>query len=211
VEKGTIIGVAKDFHTSSLHDPMAPVIIECHPDWTWLYYIRIDGKNTAQTISGLEKIYKQMVPGYSMDYTFQDKQYEYTYRSEQQIQSLVNWFAFFAIFISCLGLFGLTMFTVERKTKEIGIRKVLGASVTSIITLISKQFIALIVIAIIAGAFPAWYFMNDWLQQYAYRVNIQLDVFIMAGSIALFIAFTTIAVLALKAANANPSKSLRTE
>lgn len=209
--KGTIIGVAKDFHTASLHDPMAPVIIDCHSDWTWLYYVRIDGKNTAQTIAGIEKIYKQLAPGYSLDYTFQDKQYETTYRSEQQIQTLVNWFAFFAILISCLGLFGLTLFTVERKTKEIGIRKVLGASITSIIALITKQFIVLIAIAIIIGVFPAWYFMNDWLQQYAYRVSIRPDVFIMAGGIALLIAFVTIAALALKAANANPSKSLRTE
>lgn len=209
--KGTIIGVAKDFHIESLHNAITPVIMECRPDWTWLYYIRTDGQNTQQTLSGLEAVYKKMAPGYVFDYTFQDKEYERTYRSEQQIGTLVNWFAFFAVFISCLGLLGLTVFTVERKTKEIGIRKVLGASIPGIVSLISKQFLVLIVAAIIIAIAPAWYFMNDWLQNYTYRTDIGWEVFLLAGGIALLVALLTISALAIKAGMANPVKSLRAE
>lgn len=209
--KGTIIGVAKDFHIESLHNPIAPVIIECRPDWTWLYYIRTDGRNTQQTLSGIEAVYKRMAPGYIFDYTFQDKEYERTYRSEQQIGTLVNWFAFFAVFISCLGLLGLTVFTVERKTKEIGIRKVLGASIPHIVSLISKQFLVLIVIAIIIAIAPAWYFMNEWLLNYTYRVQIGWSVFLLSGGFALLVALLTVSMLAIRAGMANPVKSLRAE
>jgi putative ABC transport system permease protein len=145
------------------------------------------------------------------DYNFQDKEYERLYRSEQQIGTLVNWFSFFAIFISCLGLLGLTIFTVERKTKEIGIRKVLGASVVNIISLISKQFIWLILLAFVFSIVPAYFFMNNWLQNYAYRTNLSWWVFGIAGGIVVLIALLTVSVMAIKAAMANPVKSLRTE
>jgi putative ABC transport system permease protein len=173
--------------------------------------VRIDGKNPQQTIAGLEAVYKIMAPGYLFDYTFQDKEYENLYRSEQQIGTLVSWFAFFAIFISCLGLMGLTTFTVERKTKEIGIRKVLGASVGDIVALISKQFLVLIVLAIAIAMAPAWYFMNSWLQDYTYRTELGWWVMALAGGISLLVAFITISALAVKAAMANPVKNLRTE
>ena len=159
----------------------------------------------------MEKIYKQMAPGYSLNYTFQDKQYESTYRSEQQVQTLVNWFAFFAIFISCLGLLGLTVFTVERRTKEIGIRKVLGASAANIAAMISAQFLALIVLAVVIAVPPAWYFMNNWLQNYTYHTAISGWMLLFAGGTALMVALLTICTLAVKAAMANPVKSLRTE
>ncbi len=209
--KGTVIGVAKNFHIESMHTPVAPVIMECRPDWTWLYFVRMDGKNVQQTISGLESVYKKMAPGYLFDYTFQDKEYENLYRSEQQIGTLVNWFAFFAIFISSLGLLGLTTFTVERKTKEIGIRKVLGASVTDIVALISKQFLVLIVLAIAIASTPAWYFMNNWLQNYSYRIEMGWRIIGIAGGISLLIAFLTISIQAIKAALVNPVKNLRAE
>jgi ABC-type antimicrobial peptide transport system permease subunit len=125
--KGTIIGVTKDFHFESLHSPIAPVIINCRPEWTWLYYARLKGNNIQKTIKELETAYLKLAPGFIFDYNFQDKEYERLYKSEIQTGKLVNWFAFVAIFISALGLLGLTAYTVERKTKEIGIRKVLGA------------------------------------------------------------------------------------
>ncbi len=209
--KGTVVGVAKDFHIESMHTPIAPIIMGCRPDWTWLYFVRMDGKNVPQTISGLENVYKKMAPGYLFDYSFQDKEYETLYRSEQQIGTLVNWFAFFAVFISCLGLLGLTTFTVERKTKEIGIRKVLGASVADIVALISKQFLVLILLAIGIASVPAWYFMSNWLQAYSYRIEMGWWFIALAGGMSLAIALLTISVQAIKAGMANPVKNLRTE
>ncbi|MGB4845956.1 MAG: FtsX-like permease family protein, partial [Ferruginibacter sp.] len=194
-----------------MHNPINPVIIQCRPDWTWLFYVRTDGKNTQQTIADLEKIYKRIAPGYVFDYNFQDSEYERLFRSEMQIGKLVNWFAFFAIFISCLGLLGLTVYTVERKTKEIGIRKVLGASVISIVSLVSKQFMLLILLAFVIAIVPAWYFMNNWLQDYTYRINIGWWIFVVAGGMALLGALVTISFQAIKAAMSNPVKSLRTE
>ncbi|HEU4633540.1 MAG TPA: FtsX-like permease family protein, partial [Flavisolibacter sp.] len=209
--RGTIIGVAKDFHIESMHTAVAPIIIECRPDWTWLYYVRIDGNNVQKTIKGLADVYKQMAPGYLLDFTFQDKQYEQLYRSEQQVGTLVNWFAFFAIFISCLGLLGLTIFSVERRTKEIGIRKILGASVADIVTLVSKQFLALVLLSITLAIAPAWYFMNNWLQDYAYRIDMGWWTVAIAAGISLVVAFLTISAQAVKAALTNPVKNLRTE
>ena len=209
--KATIAGVVKDFHFESLHNPIAPAIIMCRPDWTWLMYVRTDTKDVQRTLKGMENVYKAMAPGFVFDYNFQDKEYDRLYRSESQIGTLVNWFAFFAIFISCLGLLGLTAYTVERKTKEIGIRKVLGASVTNIMTLVSKQFVGLVVLASLIAIMPAYYFMNNWLQQYAYRIELHWWIFIVAGTMVLVVALLTVSFQAIKAAIANPVKSLRTE
>lgn len=209
--KGRIVGVVEDFHIESLHQPIAPVIIECRPGWTWLYYVRLSGQNIQQALQGIEKVYKQFAPGAVFEYEFQDKEYENLYRSELQVGTLVNWFAFFAIFISCLGLLGLTVFTVERKRKEIGVRKVLGASVVQIVSLVSKQFILLVLLSVVLASVPAYYFMNDWLQAYTYRVSISWWVFGIAGGIACGVALCTICFHAVKAAMANPVKSLRTE
>jgi predicted permease len=209
--KGTIVGVCKDFHFESLHNPVGPLIFECRPDWTWLYFVKMDGKNVQQTIKGLETTYASLAPGFTFDYNFQDKEYERLYRSEEKIGTLVNWFAFFAIFISCLGLLGLTLFTIERKTKEIGIRKVLGAPVFSIVSLISKQFLLLVSLAIVISVAPAWYFMNKWLQQYAYRYEMNIGLIIVAGLSVMAITAFTISLLAIKASLINPVKSLRSE
>lgn len=209
--KGTIVGIVKDFHFESLHNPIAPAIISCRPNWTWLMYVRVDGKHMEETLKGVETVYKSMAPGFVFDYNFQDKEYERLYRSELQIGTLVNWFAFFAIFISCLGLLGLTIYTVERKTREIGIRKVLGASVASIIALVSKQFIWLILLAIAIAMLPAYFFMKTWLQNYAYRTSLNWWIFGMAGGIVLLIALLTVCIMSIKAAISNPVSTLRSE
>lgn len=209
--KATVAGVVKDFHLESLHNPIAPVIIQCRPDWTWAMYVRTDGKNTEKTLKGIEEVYKSFAPGFVFDYNFQDKEYDRLYRSEQQIGTLVNWFTFFAIFISCLGLLGLTSYSIERRKKEIGIRKVLGASVTSIASLVSKQFVVLVFIAILLAVLPAYYFMNNWLNEFAYRISISWWMFAGAGAAALFIALITVVSQTVKAAVSNPIKSLRTE
>ncbi len=209
--KGTIVGVCKDFHFESMHTPVGPVIFECRPDWTWLYYIRLDGRNTQETLEKLGKVYSSFAPGYTLDYNFQDKEYERLYRSEVKIGTLVNWFAFFAVFISCLGLLGLTTFTIERKTREIGIRKVLGASVLHIVSMISGQFLVLVLVAVLIAFIPAWYYMNEWLSQYAYRYTINGWLFGIAGLLVLVLAAITISLQAIRAAWVKPVKSLRSE
>jgi predicted permease len=209
--KMKIVGVAKDFHFESMHRAINPLVIMCKPEWTWLFYVRATGNNMPQVLKGIEETYAKLAPGFVFDYNFQDKEYERLYRSEQQIGTLVNWFSFFAIFISCLGLLGLTIFTVERKTKEIGIRKVLGASVWRIVIMICKQFLGLVLLAVIIAAIPAWYFMNSWLQDYTYRVSIDWKVFAVAAIVAISVAVITVGLNAVRAAFSNPVKSLRTE
>jgi putative ABC transport system permease protein len=209
--KVVIAGVVKDFHFESLHNPVAPAVIMCRPDWTWLMYARLDAKNIPATIAGIEKVYQRFAPGFVFDYNFQDKEYERLYRSEQQVGTLVNWFAFLAVFISCLGLLGLTVYMVERKKKEIGIRKVLGASVAGITTLVSKQFIWLVVLSIAIAAGPAYYCMHNWLSGFAYHIDISWQVFVLSGVLVAITAMLTVGLQALSAAIANPVKSLRTE
>lgn len=209
--KMTIVGVAKDFHFKSLHSNIEPAIIMCKPEWTWMMYVRTSGQNMPQLLKSMEAVYAKFAPGFVFEYNFQDKEYDKLYRSEQQVGSLVNWFSFFAIFISCLGLLGLTIFTVERKTKEIGIRKVLGASVLSIVTMLCKQFVLLVLIAVLIAAVPAWYYMNNWLQDYSYRITIDWKIFVVAGLAAVVLALVTVGLNAIKAAFANPVQSLRRE
>lgn len=209
--KGPIVGVTRDFHFESMHNPIGPVIIQCKPEWTWLFYVRTDGRDIQQTLRGLEDVYKRMAPGTVFDYTFQDKEYERLFRSESQIGTLVNWFAFLAIFISCLGLLGLTIYTVERKMKEIGIRKVLGASVPAIVRLLSKELLLLVGISALI-AFPlAWWAMQSWLADFAYRISVSWWIFLAAGLLAASIALLTIGVQAIRAALSNPIESLRNE
>jgi len=209
--RGTIVGVVKDFHFESLHQEIAPVIITCRPDWTWLYYVKTDGVSPQQTIAGLERVYKDLAPGAVFEYNFQDKEYDRLYRSEQQMGVLVNWFAFLALFISSLGLLGLSIFTVERKTKEIGIRKVLGAHWSQIVHLLSKEFIVLVGIAGILAIPLGYFLMNKWLNGYAFRVDLDWWVFVLAGAVALLITLFTVSLQAIRAASVNPVSSLRSE
>lgn len=209
--RGTIVGVVKDFHFESLHQAIAPVIITCRPDWTWLYYVKTDGADPKQTLAGLEKVYKDMAPGAVFEYNFQDKEYDRLYRSEQQMGVLVNWFSFLALFISSLGLLGLSIFTVERKTKEIGIRKVLGAHWTQIVQLLSREFLVLVILAAFIAIPLGYLLMNSWLDGYAFRVNLEWWVFVLAGAVALIITLFTVSLQAIRAASVNPVSSLRSE
>ena len=208
--KGTIIGVAKDFHISTIHGAIEPIIIQPR-SWTWTYYVRIDGQNTPGILSRIAKVHKSRVPEWPLDFKFMDQEYESMYKSEMQIGQLAKWFSILAIFISCLGLFGLVSLAAIQRTKEIGIRKVLGANVSNILTLLSKDFLKLVLIASII-AFPlAWWAMSSWLQDFTYHISIEWWVFAVAGISALFIAILTVSFQAIKAAISNPVKSLRTE
>lgn len=208
--KGTIIGVVKDFNFKSLKEDISPLIF-----FSWrkgyMLYVRTTAKDAQQAIAAVEKQYKKYAGDIPFSYNFVDKQFEAKYKSDVRAGILFNVFAGIAIFISCLGLFGLATYTAQVKTKEIGIRKVLGASVTGIVQLISKDFLSLVIIAIIIAIPVASWAMNKWLQDFAYRINVLWWIFIVAAVIALIIAFATISIQAIRAAIANPVKSLRTE
>jgi putative ABC transport system permease protein len=164
-----------------------------------------------ETLAQLEQVHQRLNPAYPFDYQFLDQNFERQYRSETVIGKLANWFAFIAILISCLGLFGLAAFTAERRTKEIGIRKVLGASVGNIVGLLSKEFVRLVLIAFVITSPLAWYALRQWLQDYPYRIDLEWWMFALTGGAALLIALLTVSYQSIKAALGNPVKSLKSE
>jgi len=205
-----VVGVVKDFNYSSMHDKVGPLIIELGDNWGSMA-LRINSKNISSVINQVESKWNSFVPGQPFSYTFMDNDFNNIYNAEQRTGKLFITFAVFAIFIGCLGLFGLVTYAAEQRTKEIGIRKVLGAKVGGIVAMLSKDFAKLVLIASLV-AFPvAWWAMNKWLQSFAYRISISLWVFAIAGITAIMIALITVSFQALKAALANPVKSLRTE
>lgn len=210
-DKGPVIGVLKDFHMQSLHGAIEPMIIKYRSEWSSYVLVRTEAGKTADAIAALETSYKKFNPRYPFKYEFEDENYRQLYKNEMMVGQLANYFAVLGIFISCLGLFGLAMFIAEQRTKEIGVRKVLGASVTNIVGMLSKDFLKLVMIAAII-AFPlAWFAMNKWLQNFAYRVELSWWIFLVAGATAMFIALITVSFQAIKAAIANPVKSLRNQ
>jgi ABC-type antimicrobial peptide transport system permease subunit len=210
--KGPIIGVVKDFNFRSLHEPIRPIIIHLDEKNIWgRILVRTDAGKTHEALSGLEKFCKQLNPRFPFTYEFADEDYLKQYKSEQVTGKLGRYFAGLAIFISCLGLLGLVIFSAEQRTKEIGIRKVLGASVASVFALLSKDFVMLVLIAILIATPVAWWAVNNWLLSFEYRVDLHWWMFAAAGVVAIIIALTTISFQAIKSAFANPIKSLRTE
>lgn len=211
-KKGTIVGVLKDFHFNSLHTPINPLVLRLGEDITWgAALVRTESGKTKEALASLEKVCKQLNPKFPFSYKFSDEEYAKLYKSEQVVSQLANYFAFLAIFISCLGLLGLVMFTSEQRTKEFGIRKVLGASPVSLFNLLSKEFLILVLIAMLIASPLAWLAMNSWLQDFAYKISISWWMFVVAGITAIIIALVTVSFQAIKAAVANPVKSLRTE
>jgi len=211
-KRGTIIGVVKDFHFNSLHEKINPLVLSLNENMKWgKALIRTEPGKTNEALTSLEKICKQLNPKLPFTYQFSNEEYAKLYRSEQVVGQLANYFAFLAIFISCLGLLGLVMFTAEQRTKELGIRKVLGASPVTLFNLLSKEFLQLVLIAMVIASPLAWLAMNSWLQNYAYKVAISWWMFVIAGIAAIAIALATVSFQAIKAALANPVKSLRTE
>ncbi|KAA0989608.1 ABC transporter permease [Dyadobacter aurulentus] len=212
-KKGKIIGLMKNFHIGSLHVPIEPLILSLQPaKSSWgVALIRTEAGQTETAIKNIEKLYKRYNPGVPFKYHFADEEFGRQYKAENVVSKLANYFAFLAIFISCLGLFGLAAFTAEQRTKEIGVRKVLGASVTNLVGMLSADFVKLVGIAAVI-AFPlAWYFMKSWLEKYAYRIDIEWWFFVVAGIAALIIALVTVSFQAIKAALMNPVKSLKSD
>ncbi len=209
--EGQIIGVVKDFHLRSLHEPITPLILAFQPLNASFWVIRTEAGKTQEAIASLKKIYTQYDTPYPLEYTFMDETYEQRYKSEMIIGKLVNVFAVIAIFISCLGLFGLATFTAEQRTKEIGVRKVLGASLMSIMALLSKDYLKLIILAFLIICPIAYYIGEKWLEQFAYRISISWWIFMLTGIVSVIIALLTISIQTAKAASANPTDSLRIE
>jgi ABC-type antimicrobial peptide transport system permease subunit len=207
-----IVGVVKDYIYGDLYGSPDPVLFSCSSKEATLMYVRTKPQqNIEQVLAKMEAVMKKYNAAYPFEYSFVDDQFNRQFTAEMLIGKLSRIFAVLAIIISCLGLFGLSAYTAERRTKEIGIRKVLGAGVANITGLLSKEFIQLVFLSSVI-AFPvAWWAMNNWLQNYAYRVNINWWVFIAAGIVAIVIALGTISFQAIKAAVANPVKSLRSE
>lgn len=211
-QHGKIIGVLKDFHFSSLHETIEPLIIRFSENQNWgTILVRTEAGKTKQALAELEKVCKELNPKYPFTYQFSDQEYARLYNNEQLVSKLSNYFAFLAIFISCLGLFGLATFTAEQRTKEIGVRKVLGASIPNIVALLSTSFLKPVTVAMLIGFPVSWYVMNEWLQKFAYKINIGWWMFALAGSLVIGISLLTVSYQSIKAAIANPVKSLRTE
>ncbi|GAB3321043.1 ABC transporter permease [Larkinella ripae] len=208
---GKIIGLLKDFHFNSLHEPIRPLIIRLADNHYGSLLIRTQPGQTAQALASIETFCKKINPTFPFTYSFVDTDYQMTYKSETVVGKLATLFAGLAIFIACLGLFGLAAFVAEQRTKEIGVRKVLGASVASVVALLSRDFLKLVVIAILLASPVAWYVMQHWLQGFAYQIEIGWWVFALAGFLSVGIALLTVSFQSIKAALMNPVRALRSE
>jgi len=209
---GSIIGIAKDFNFNSLHHKIETLTMEVKREWGYSELsVKIDATHPKEALNYIQGVWTKMIPDLYFDYTFLDDHFAKMYQSDRQMSVVMSVLAGLAILIACLGLFGLAAFTAQRRTKEIGIRKVVGASIFQVTVLLSKDFLKLVLISFIIASPIAWFGANKWLQDFAYRVNVSVWVFIIAGFAALLIALLTISFQSIKAAIVNPVKSLRTE
>ncbi|HMI78496.1 MAG TPA: FtsX-like permease family protein, partial [Ferruginibacter sp.] len=208
---GPVVGVVKDFHFSSLHDPIGPLLIFLGREYSRTFMVRIGGQNTKEILGGIEMMWKQRVPNRPFNFHFLNDDYDKLYLSEQRTSVLFSVAAGLAIVLACLGLFGLAAFTTVQRTKEIGIRRVLGANISSITLLVTKNFLQLVCIAILIAAPLAWWAANKWLEDFAFRIPVQVYIFIITALVTMLIALCTAGFHSVKAALTNPVKSLRTE
>jgi putative ABC transport system permease protein len=206
-----IVGVVGDFHFQSLHEKVKPLLILLRPQWTNRFVIKLAAEREKTAIAGLEQLYRQFNPGWSFGYSFMDESYQALYVSENRVSVLSRCFAGLAILISCLGLFGLAAFTAQRRNKEIGIRKVLGASVGGVVLLLSREFLRLVLVAMLISFPLAWWATSQWLKTFAYRIDIGVGIFTAAGAFIILITILTISFQSIRAALANPAKSLKAE
>lgn len=208
-----IVGVVKDFHFKGLHSTIESYgFLRSRSSSAFNYLIAYTkGSNMQNTLSSIAASWQKLNPDEPFEYSFLDQDFQKNYLAEDRLASIIRYFTIVAIFISCLGLFGLATFTAEQRTKEIGIRKVLGANVSGLVALLSKDFLILVFIALLIASPIGWYIMHQWLQDFAYRVDVSWWIFVVAGCLALLIAFLTISIQAIRAATANPAKNLRTE
>lgn len=210
-EEREIIGVVKNFHFQSFRTEVNPLFFRLEPVYVWRAFVRIESANITNTLAQIEDIYKSFNVNYPFDYNFMDEQYASLYRSEMRVGALARYFSIIAIFISCLGLFGLSAFTAEQRAKEIGVRKVLGATVRSLVLLLSGDFTKLVLISIAISIPVSWWLMQKWMADFAYSAGIEWWIFGVAGVAALIIAWLTVSWQSIKAALMNPVKSLKSD
>jgi putative ABC transport system permease protein len=210
LKTGQIIGIVKDFNYKSLYDKVQTAVIQIFPDAAWKVAVKLHTADLPNTLARINESWNKFSPGYPLEYSFLDQSFEAMYTAEDKLNALLWTFTGLAIFVGCMGLFGLSAYTAERRKKEVGIRKVLGASTPSVVLLLSKDFIRLVVIALLIASPIAGYCMNSWLHAFAYRIDIGWPVFVATAIAVIGIAFITVGVQGLKAALTSPVKSLRT-
>jgi putative ABC transport system permease protein len=209
--EGTIIGVMRNWHYQPVRNKIEPLAIYIEPEWNRVMLIRIPAGDISESIKSIENVWKQVIPTYPFEYYFLDENFDEMYRAEESIGTLLKYFTVLAVFVACLGLFGLASFTSEQRTKEIGIRKVLGAKVSNITVLLCREFFLLVFVSNIIAWPVAYFLMKSWLQSYAYRASLSVFIFMAAMGIALMVAFLSVSFQAIRAATANPVDSLRYE
>lgn len=210
-KKGQVIGVVQDFNFKSLHSSIRPLIMHIIPDWYWNVSLKIEATDIPAVVKAVEVHWKELDPDFKFSYTFMDQDFQKLYKAEDQTRTIVGLLAILAIFIACLGLFGLAAFIAEQRTKEIGIRKVLGATAAGIITLMSKDFLKLLIIAFVIAVPIAWYAGSEWLTGFAFHTDVAWWIFAIAGGASATIAILTVSFQSVKASLMNPVKALRTE
>ncbi len=208
---GTIVGVVENFNFRSIHHEITPLVLVNRPEETQFMYVETEPGEDAAVLAGLEKVHKKFAPAFPFEYNFLDEQYAQLYANEKHTGMLAGWFAIIAILLSCLGLLGLIAFLAEQKSKEIGIRKVLGASITNIIQLLSKEFVQLIILAIFLGIPVAWYFLNQWLKEFAYATTLNWSTILLSVGILFIMMIITVGFQSVRAATGNPVEVLKNE
>lgn len=211
LKTGQIIGVVKDFNYKSLYDKLETAVLQIFPSAAWKVALKINTSNMNNTIQSITDIWNNFTPEYPLEYKFLDTNFERMYQSEDKLKSLLWIFTSIAVFVGCLGLFGLASYSAERRKKEVGIRKVLGASVQGVVLLLSKDFIKLVIVALLIASPLAYFLMHQWLEDFAYRVDIGWWIFAVAAITAISIAFFTVAIQAFRSATTSPVNSLRRE
>ncbi len=211
VKRGEVVGVIKDFHSKSLHEKINKTVLIIYPPIVGKVAVKVRTANLPRTLEDIRTVWNKFSPDFPLDYNFLDENFDRMYKSEEKLSSLLWIFTAMAIFVGCMGLFGLAAFSAEQRVKEIGIRKVVGANAANIVTLLSGNFVRLIILSLLIASPVAWWVMNKWLEDFAYRITIGWSVFVIAGISALLIALLTVSFHAIKAALANPVKALRTE
>ena len=207
--EGVIIGVVRDFHYKPLRQDIEPAVMTLLPEMTRFLVVRISPGNVSSTLNFVKRTWENIIPSYPFEYSFLDSDYDTFYRNEERSAGILTNFAFLAVFIACLGIFGLASYTAEQRTKEIGIRKVFGASMPGIVNLLSKEFFILVIISNLIAWPLSFYLMNDWLENFAFRTNISIWIFLLSAAVAVFITLFTVSFQVVKAAKANPIDSLK--
>jgi putative ABC transport system permease protein len=206
-----ITGVINDFHIRSLHNQIEPLVLVVKKQGADHMLVRVQGQYVQAALGYIKDTFASVNPGQPFEYAFLDQSFAKQYKSDERRGVLFLTFSCVAILIACIGLFGLATFTAEQRTREIGVRKVLGASVASVVTLLSADFLKLVMIAIVVAAPIGWYLMDTWLQGFAYKIDMAWWVFVLAGTVSIFIALLTVSFQSVRAALMNPVQSLRTD